>query len=81
MVTTKFCVKIAKPVLDCDGVGVLMDKDFYVNLTSHFEKVNAEFPIKQVHDRETYLLLEFVDEKHVTLYNLKYGDQRQQEIF
>jgi hypothetical protein len=76
MVKKKNCVRIPKPILDCDGVSILMDRDFYVNMTSHFDKVNEEFPIKDVHNRDDYLLLEFIDEKHATMYNLKYGDQR-----
>ena len=77
MVKKKNCIRIPKPILECDGVDVLMDKEFYINLNSHFDKVNAEFPIKNVHDRDDHLLLEFIDEKHTTMYNLKYGDQRQ----
>ena len=69
----KNCVEIKKPVLDCDGVMVIMDRDYLEEVNEHIEEVNEHFRIKKIHDDDTHILLEFNSQKHVTMYNLKYG--------
>ena len=76
MVKKKNYIKIKKPILDCDGVKVIMDMNFFENTDNHFKSIHKEFPIKKIHDKDFYLLVEFIDPKHTIMYNLKYGNQK-----
>jgi len=70
----KNCVRLKKPVLDCDGIMVIMDRNYNNKINEHIKEVNKHFKIKNVHEKDTHILLEFNSQKHVTMYNLKYGN-------
>ena len=70
-------VKIPKPVVDIDGVNMIMDQQWYDHIEESIEKISKEFPIRKVFDSDYDILIEFKNAKIATLYRLKYGDQRQ----
>jgi len=72
-------IELPKPVLDCDGVLVLMDKDFYEDTKYFLTKIKKEFKIR-ITDEDYNIVLNFKNNKQATMYRLKYGAE-QKKIF
>jgi len=75
------CVKIKKPVLRVQGQDILMDRHWHEHTINHLNEIAKDMPIKAVHNKSNHLLVEFKNAKIATMFRLKYGEERKQEIF